>query len=85
MGEQHDLQISQAPVSYDDLQEAFGRLLEGSSSDAVFDVREGEERERSYLFYEYEQDEHMYEYVTSGHASAEEELQPTGREFILGK
>lgn len=84
-GEQHALTVSQAPVSFDDLQEAFARLLEGAGSDEVFDCKEGDERTRRYLFYEYEQDEHMVEYVTTGHASEDDKLTATGKEYILEK
>lgn len=81
--EKHELQVSQAPISYDDLQGAFARLLEGKNSTEIFDYEEGDYRERSFLYYVYEQDEHMYEYVTSGHASEDAGMQATGREFIL--
>ena len=44
--EQHDtMQISEAPISYEDLQEAYVRLLDGAQSDAVFDWKEGDTRE----------------------------------------
>lgn len=82
INEKHTLQVSQAPISYDDLQGAFARLLEGKDSTEIFDYEEGSDRERSFLYYVYEQDEHMYEYVTEGHASEDAELKSTGREFV---
>ena len=45
MGEHHDaMQISGAPISYVDLQEAYRRLLDGAPGDAVFDAKEGDDR-----------------------------------------
>ena len=51
MNEHHDtMQISEAPIAYDDLQEAYQRLLDGAGSDQVFDAKEGDERVRRYLY-----------------------------------
>lgn len=80
--EHHEMVISEAPISYDDLQTAFRRLLEGSTGTEIFDYQEGDERERTYLFYEYEEEDYLYEYTTSGHASDDSSLQATGREFV---
>ena len=85
VGEKHDFQISEAPVSWVDLQEAFGRLLNGSDSMSAFDVREGESRERRYLYYEYNKDEHMYEYMQTGFADDFNTFKPTGQEYVLGR
>ncbi|MCQ2082249.1 MAG: hypothetical protein MJZ11_11375 [Lachnospiraceae bacterium] len=48
--EKHDMSINKAPVSYEDLNECYKRLLNGEQSDAVFDVKEGDERTR-YFYY----------------------------------
>lgn len=48
--EKHDMETSKAPVSYEDLMECYNRLLKGDKSDAVFDVKEGDERTR-YFYY----------------------------------
>lgn len=80
--EQHTMQISQAPVSYVDLQEAFARLLEGRSSDELFDYQEGDVRERRYIYYDFVKDTHMYEYTSEGHASDRDAMVLTGNEYI---
>ena len=83
MGEQHDtMQISEAPVSYEDLQQAFLRLADGKQSDAIFDWKEGDVRERRYLLYSFEEAaHHMAEYLQTGHAQDMDTMVPTGREY----
>ena len=82
VNESHDMVISQAPISYDDLQEAFARLLDGKDSSEIFDYKEGDYRERTYLYYNMDRAEYMYEYVTVDHASKDESLIATGKEYI---
>lgn len=82
INESHDMQVSQAPVSYEDLQVAFARLLDGKSSEELFDYQEGDERERRYIYYDFMTDEHMYEYISSGHASDVDAMILTGEEYI---
>ena len=82
MNEHHDtMQISEAPIAYDDLQEAYQRLLDGAGSDQVFDAKEGDERVRRYLYYDFTDEDHMVEYELHGHAEDVENLKPTGRTF----
>ena len=82
VGETHDtMQISEAPVSYEDLQEAYRRLLDGAWSDAVFDCREGEHRDRRYLWYAVTDEDYLVEYQQTGYASDLSTMIPTGREF----
>lgn len=82
VGETHDtMQISEAPVSYEDLQEAYRRLLDGAWSDAVFDCREGERRDRRYLWYAVTDEDYLVEYQQTGYASDLSTMIPTGREF----
>lgn len=80
--ETHDtMQISEAPVSYEDLQETYRRLLDGAWSDAVFDCREGEHRDRRYLWYAVTDEDYLVEYQQTGYASDLSTMIPTGREF----
>lgn len=80
--EQHDtMQISEAPISYEDLQEAYVRLLDGAQSDAVFDWKEGDTRERRFLEYAPGNEKHMVEYLQKGHAQDLTTMVPTGRVF----
>lgn len=80
--EHHDtMQISQAPISFEDLQEAYVRLLDGRRSDEVFDWKEGDARERRFLRYSFLDDDHMQEYIQTGYASDMDTMIPTGREY----
>lgn len=79
--ESHDLQISGAPISYEDLVGAYSRLLDGALSDEVFDYQEGDYRERRYLLYKYTDENHMVEYLQTGYAGDESTMVPTGRVF----
>ena len=81
-GEQHDtLQISQAPISYVDLQDAYVRLMDGAASDAVFDWKEGDVRERRFLKDSFGQTGTVVEYLQTGYAQDLTTLIPTGREY----
>lgn len=80
--EHHDtMQTSEAPVSYVDLGEAYTRLMDGAQSDALFDWKEGDERERRYLRYSFSGTDHLVEYIQRGHAQDLDGMELTGREF----
>ncbi len=81
MGEKHRMRISQAPVSFEDLQLAYARLLDGKPSDCVFDWKAGDQRERRFLWFEYTKEDYMVEYLQKGHASDCTSMYPTGREY----
>lgn len=81
LNESHDLKISGAPISYEDLVEAYYKLLEGNLSDNCFEYQEGDYRERRYLLYKYLGEDHMVEYIQTGYAGDEDTLIPTGRVF----
>lgn len=68
--EHHEMQVNDAPVSYDDLQEAYMRLLSGRMSNELFDYHEGDYRERRFLFQDDDDNpmEIMEEYLQKGHA-----------------
>ena len=80
--EHHDtMQISEAPVSYEDLSQAYLRLMDGEQSDALFDWKEGDVRERRYLRYSFAEMNHMVEYSQKGHAQNLDTMELTGRVF----
>lgn len=80
--ESHDtMQISRAPISFEDLQDAYVRLLDGAKSDEVFDWKEGDVRERRFIKYSFLDDDHMTEYMQTGYAFDRDTMIPTGREF----
>lgn len=82
VGESHDMKVSNAPISFVDLQEAYARLLDGNGGDSVFDAAEGQKRERRHLLYRYLREDYIYEYVQTGEAWDTSTLMPTGVEYI---
>lgn len=81
LNENHDFQVSGAPISYEDLVSAYYKLMDGVGSDDCFEYKEGDQRERRYLLYKYLGEDHMVEYVQTGYAGDESTLIPTGKVF----
>ena len=81
VGETHPMGISEAPISYEDLQEMYRRLLNGAPSTEVFDAKEGDSRSRRTLIYYYIDEKHMAEFVQTGHAFDLDTLVPTGQTY----
>ena len=80
VGEKHTFTVSDIPVSHADLQAVYSNLLDGQESGKAFpetDYTQG----RRFLFFEYEDEEHMTEYVITGHASDETKITATGKEY----
>lgn len=83
-GEKHAMLKSGAPVSFDDLQEAYMRLIDGQKSTEAFEWKEGDSRKRRYLWMEtHLRTEHMVEYMQPGKAGDTDAMYKTGREFNL--
>lgn len=80
--EQHDFRISSIPVSYEDLQSVYSRLLEGKSGDELFDYKETDSRERRYIFFQYGKENNMQEYIQTGSASDNSTMIPTGNIYV---
>ena len=81
INEHHAMRLSEAPISYEDLQEAYQRLLSGTPGDQVFDAKEGDDRPRRFLGYLYEKEEYMVEYYQEGHADNIDTMLPTGKTY----
>lgn len=81
INEKHAFTVSDAPISYADLQEAFVKLLDGAGSDRIFDWKSGDRRERRYLFHEYLGEDHIVEYMQPGHAHDTEAMYETGNVY----
>ena len=79
--EKHPMRTDEAPVSFEDLMEAWQRLIDGADSSEVFDWKEGDERSRRYIFYTYEEDDYMEEYMQNGMAWDLDTLVPTGNVY----
>lgn len=81
VNETHDFAVSDAPVSFEDLQEAYQRLLNGADGGSVFDWKSGDQRDRRFLFYEYLKEDYMVEYIQPGQAHDTEAMYETGNIF----
>ena len=83
--EKHELQISEAPISHADLQDAYKKLLNGNDSQNIFSYKDGDERIRRFLMYNYTKENYIVEYETKGHASDINALYKTGNEYVLNE
>lgn len=67
VGESHPLQTSLVPAAYEDLPYAYVKLMNGAAGGDIFPYKEGEKRERRYIFYE-NTNHIMYEWMQTGPA-----------------
>ncbi len=80
INEKHDVIISDLPVSYVDLQDAYTSLLDNAQSTELFKHREQDKR-RYFIFYKYLQENHMVEYTTTEAATDDSKFEQTGNIF----
>lgn len=81
INETHEKAIeSDASVSYEDLNSAYFDLLEGKKSTELFKSLD-KNRERRYLLYEYNKEEHMVEYMQKDKAWETNKMRKTGNVF----
>lgn len=83
VGEHHEFTVDEAPISYEDLQEAYSRLLDGKTGNEIFDWNAGDKRTRRYLKYNYTKEYHIEEYFTDGYADDVFAMKASGKEFNL--
>jgi hypothetical protein len=86
INEHHDsMQTDSAPISQADFQEAYLKLLDGADSTEIFDWKEGDIRQRRYLFnYHDEPGERiLYEFVDSGDCTDTENIERTGNFYYF--
>lgn len=79
--ERHVFHVSDAPVSFEDLQGAYQRLLKGRTGDQIFDWKSGDQRERRFLCYEYGEEEYMSECMQTGRADDISTIYETGKNY----
>lgn len=79
--EKHAFQESDAPVSFEDLQEAYQRLLRGKNGSEIFDWKSGDKRERRFLSYQYGASEYMSECMQTGRADDRSAVYETGKTY----
>lgn len=86
--EKHTFKVSEAPVSYEDMQDGFIALLDGKTGEDVFTFKEGDERVRT-MYYtgfigqrkRFTRNEPFIEYKTDSHAYDNMRLLKTGNEY----
>ncbi len=81
-GERHDFTISDKPVSYLDLPEAYRDLLDGKQSPELFPEAEYP-RTRTVIWYEIYKEDHKEEYQTDGKATEWDKFVNTGKVYDL--
>lgn len=79
--EHHEMIVSDKPISYFDLLDAYMELLDGKKSTDLFSNIDYN-RKRRYLWYLWTKENHMYEYEQSGKAWDLDTLVRTGKEFV---
>lgn len=84
IGERHEFRIDSKPVSFADMQGAYGKLLDGSEGSAVFDGLP-DARNRRFLWYDIKDSSRMVEYEQTGRAGNMDTLVLTGKEFNAGE
>ena len=80
--EKHDFVISDQKVSFWNLMESFERLLNGQNAEDAFSI-EIDPKGRRFLFFEYEKENHLVEYLQTGNAADIETLVPTGNTYDI--
>lgn len=84
VGEKHEFEYSDKPVSYLDLPGAYLDLLDGKQSAELFPEAK-RPRTRTVIWYEIYKEEHMAEYQTDGKAREWDKFRETGKVFDLPK
>lgn len=81
-GETHSkMRTSKKQVSFEDLNDMFIDLLNGKDSTEIFADIPEEGRERRYIYYVFNYEDHMIEQTLKGKAWETEKLAPTGKEY----
>ena len=77
--EHHELQWSDLPISYDDLQGSYQNLLNGLDSEQAFDGLTEDNQARRYLLFSYTKENVITEYYQMGYATDLETMRPSGK------
>ena len=78
--EKHEMKISNLPISYGDLMEAYLDLLDGKKSTELF-KNISKNRTRNFIWYNFNKEDYMVEYVTNGKAWEIDKFKKTGKIF----
>ena len=80
LNEKHDLVVSNSPISYVDLNDAYIDLLDGKKSTDLFKNIDSK-RIRRYIWYSYGKEDKMIEYEQTGKAIEVDKMVKTGKVF----
>ena len=83
--ESHPMVISEQPVSYEDLQDIYQKLCDGTKSGDLISYAEKDERNRRFLIYDYNDEAVIRECIQDGYASDFENMKETGKVYRLKK
>lgn len=78
--EKHEMYISDIPVSQSDLNDVYKDLMNGKTSEELFDNID-KDRERKFIYYEFGKENYMEEYIQTGKAWDEDTIVKTGKKF----
>ena len=84
MNEKHEMNISEQPVSYEDLQNTYKLLLDGNITDNLYSFAYDNNRKRRFLSYDYNHPEYIKEYIQDGYASDITTMRETGNVYSFG-
>ena len=73
-----EMSVSSAPISYADLAPSFVGLIEGKGAREIFEYKDGDTRERRFIWYCYTKEDYMEEYIAEGRADEVDKMKPTG-------
>ena len=80
INEHHEMKISDLPISYEDLCDAFLELLNNRKSEELFS-NINVDRIRRFIYNSFEGENHMVEYVVKGKAWESDKVEATGVEY----
>lgn len=82
LNEHHTFVQSSQPVSYAEIAEAVQKMLSGCPCDEAFLSETKGNTERRFLFYDYDGEEYLTEYIQIGYAADLNSMTPTGNRYI---
>ena len=80
INEHHKFKKSDLPISFTDLETGYNNLLDGKQGESVFGNID-KNRERRYLWYKFNEEDHMVEYFTKDKAWKTDKMYTSGKEY----
>lgn len=83
--EKHKMNVSSAPIAYEDIADGIKNLVTGKKSNEIFEYSDGDSRQRRAILYRYLKEKNMKEFITDGRADDPDAVRATGKEYNLAK